>query len=457
METPTPPDAATAAKKQGRRPFTAAGRALRDAASRLGEAAANAYGRAKDKGRTYWRKQLVHWGGVTILIAAGIWVGHLLEQHHVWLRERYRVTQGLQDFARWISGKEARDKHTTVVLIGDEEFWGPELAGRNPVNREYLARLVQSLNRFEPRVIALDFYLSSPQPDGALVMFPNYEQETRQLLEAVAAVGSHRPVVLLRSVGFKEGYYVHESDAYDEKTFAGKKVSGGHVFFENDYRLIPLSLVLRDGTQVYSFSEAIVGAYEMSGTTLNFDEGEDESLTYGEYLRPDKINKYSATQVMSAEPGSKEFAEIADKVGGKVVIVGGSWHQRAFGRGPAVDRHSTPVGDIPGVYMHANYVEALLDTRYYRPLPEKVLIALEVLLGLATAVIIAREFWWVWRVAIVVALIVLVIFAAVVSLQILGSFFDFFIPVVTVIGHALYEQVKEWRSAAIECGRKHPA
>jgi CHASE2 domain-containing sensor protein len=457
MEPSTPPDQAQAAKKRRKNPFAVVVRSLWGAASRLIGAVTSAYKRAKGRGRGYWRKQLVHWGGVAILIAAGIWVGRLMEHHHIWLRERYSVTQGLHDFARWISGKEARDKHSTVVLIGDEEFWGPELAGRNPVSREYLSRLVQSLGRFEPRVIALDFYLSSPRPDGSVVIFPNYETETRKLFEAVGEVGSHRPVILLRSVGFRDGYYVYESDTYNENTFAGKKVSSGHVYFENDYRLIPMSLVLRDGTQVNSFSEAIVGAYDMSGMALDFDEGDDESLTYGEYLRPDKINKYSATQVMHAEPSSKEFTEIADKVGGKVVIVGGSWHQRAFGRGPMVDQHSTPVGEIPGVYMHANYVEALLDTRYYRPLPEKVLIALEVLLGLATAIIIAREFWWVWRVAVVVALIVLVMLSAVVSLQILGSFFDFFIPVITVIGHALYEQVKEWRSAAIKSARKHPA
>jgi CHASE2 domain-containing sensor protein len=398
---------------------------------------------------------MFHWGGVAFLIALGIHLGGVLEHHRVWLRERYRVTQGMHDLARWISGKKAYDKHTTVVLIGDEEFWGPELARRSPLNRGYLARLIRSLNGFSPRVIALDVYLLSPRPDGSVVDYPAYAVETLKLFEAVREVGSQRSVILLRSIGFRDGYYVYESDVYNEETFSGTKVSVGHYYFEQDYRMIPLSVVLRDGTQVYSFSGAIVRAYDMSGTALDFDKGDDESLTYGEYLAPDQINKYSATQVLSARPGSKEFKEIADKLAGKIVIIGGSWHQRAFGRGPRIDQRSTPVGDIPGVFMHANYVEALLDTRYHQPLSKKLLVVLEVILGLVTAVVVAKEFWWVWKILLVAGLILVLMLFAIVSLQILGSFFDFFIPVVMVIGHAVYEQVKDWRKAALNCARNH--
>lgn len=455
MDPLTPPDTHQPTKKPRKNPFKAAGQALRAAGSSVRGAVAAAYGRMKSKGRDYWRKQLLHWGGVTALIVLGIYLGGRLEHHQVWLRERYCVTQGMHDLARWLSGKKAYDKHTTVVLIEDEEFWGPELARRNPLNREYLARLLRSLNGFGPRVIALDVYLSSPRPDGSIIDYTVYADETRKLFEAVKEVGSQRSIILLRSIGFRDGYYVYESDVYNETTFSGTKVGVGHVYFEHDYRLIPLSVVLRDGTQIDSFSEAIARAYDMSGTALDFDEGDDESLTYGEYLGPDKINKYSATQVLSAQPGSREFTEIADKVAGKIIIIGGSWHQRARGRGIKVDQHSTPVGDIPGVFMHANYVEALLDTRYYHPVPKKLLLVLEVLLGLATAVLIAKEFWWVWKILLVAGLILVLMLLAIVSLQILGSFFDFFIPVVMVIGHAVYEQVKDWRKAALRCARNH--
>lgn len=455
MEPPNPPEPSQTVKKRRRNPFKAANQTLRAVARAARTKVVASFSRAKNKGRDYWRKQLFHWGGLTLLIVLGIYLGGLLERHQIWLRERYRVTQGMHDLARRISGKTAYDKQTTVVLIGDHEFWGPELAHRSPLDRSYLARLLKSLDRFAPRVIALDVYLSSPKPDGTVVMFPNYEAETCELFGAIWEVGSQRSVILLRSIGFRDGYYVYESDVYDEQTFAGTKVKVGHVYFEPDYRLIPLSVVLKDGTQIDSFSEAIARAHDMSGTLLDFDEGNDESLTYGEYLAPDKINKYSATQVLNAQPGSKEFTEIAGKVSGKIVIIGGSWHQRSFGRGSRIDEHSTPVGDIPGVFVHANYVEALLDSRYYQPVRKKLLIALEVLLGLITAVFIEKKFWWVWTILGVAGLILILMILAIISLQVLGAFFDFFIPMIMVIGHAVYEKVNDWRKTAANCDRHH--
>ena len=62
----------------------------------------------------------------------------------------------MQEAAQGVSGKYPYDKNTVVVLIGDKEFWGTELARRSPLNREYLARLVVALDKLDPKVIALD-------------------------------------------------------------------------------------------------------------------------------------------------------------------------------------------------------------------------------------------------------------------------------------------------------------
>ncbi|MGH9957400.1 MAG: hypothetical protein ACREBC_09755, partial [Pyrinomonadaceae bacterium] len=34
-----------------------------------------------------------------------------------------------------------------------------------------------------------------------------------------------------------------------------------------------------------------------------------------------------------------------------------------------MDRHETVVGNLPGMVLHANYIEALLDERYFKPIP----------------------------------------------------------------------------------------
>jgi len=47
-------------------------------------------------------------------------------------------------------------RHATVILIGDKEYWGPVLAGRSPLRRDYLAQLIDRLDQADASLIALD-------------------------------------------------------------------------------------------------------------------------------------------------------------------------------------------------------------------------------------------------------------------------------------------------------------
>ena len=53
---------------------------------------------------------------------------------------------------------------------------------------------------------------------------------------------------------------------------------------------------------------------------------------------------------------------------GRIIIIGGKWHGDT-GHGAPVDTYSTPVGQLAGMYVHANYIEALLDDRYQSEVP----------------------------------------------------------------------------------------
>jgi len=72
--------------------------------------------------------------------------------------------------------------------------------------------------------------------------------------------------------------------------------------------------------------------------------------------------------------GDKPF--LKDKLAHKIVIVGGAWSQIVFGNRSKVDEWLTPVGLLPGVYIHANHVQAILCDRVYPRFPS-VLVALE--------------------------------------------------------------------------------
>jgi CHASE2 domain-containing sensor protein len=56
---------------------------------------------------------------------------------------------------------------------------------------------------------------------------------------------------------------------------------------------------------------------------------------------------------------------------GRVVIFGETGHR--------LDTHTSVVGPVSGVFMQANFVEALLDDRYFKAVP-----ALDYLFGIAT-------------------------------------------------------------------------
>jgi hypothetical protein len=49
-----------------------------------------------------------------------------------------------------------------------------------------------------------------------------------------------------------------------------------------------------------------------------------------------------------------------DLLGGRIVLIGDDTRE---------DRHLTPVGDLAGVYVQANYIESLLDDRYFKTGP----------------------------------------------------------------------------------------
>lgn len=59
-------------------------------------------------------------------------------------------------------------------------------------------------------------------------------------------------------------------------------------------------------------------------------------------------------------------SEIMEKLKHRIVIIGGNRHKE-YKRGDWVDDHKSPVGNMRGLYFHANYVEALLDDRVRVP------------------------------------------------------------------------------------------
>src|SRR5882762_7143258 len=127
-----------------------------------------------------WLKN--YWVRVVIIAIIGIVLGEKVDDTELWINYRYHVYQFLQS----LSPRKPHPQRTVVVLVGDNEYWaGKDLQARVPIKRDYLARLVDKASSANAAVIALDFDLRSPSPEGNPLEYPAYQKETDALLLAI--------------------------------------------------------------------------------------------------------------------------------------------------------------------------------------------------------------------------------------------------------------------------------
>jgi CHASE2 domain-containing sensor protein len=158
---------------------------------------------------------------------------------------------------------------------------------------------------------------------------------------------------------------------------------------------------------------------------------------------PEDSKLFSASAVLHGDADT-----LRKNLGARIVIVGGAWSSTAYATGTRVDSHPSPAGSMPGVFLHANYVEAILNDRTYRPLSEEVVMALEIALVLGVALILALNLGTLRKFALVSVVCVGFVFVSYFFLQNLGMFFDVFVPVAVLTGHLVVEKVLHWRKHA---------
>jgi CHASE2 domain-containing sensor protein len=387
-------------------------------------------------------KGLFYWITVVLLIAFGVWAGEKLEARHFAMEKRYELYQFM---THRIPNKPYAER-TRMVLISDEEFWRGEMANRLPLDRNYLARLLHKLKDADPAVIAFDLNFQSPMPDGTLNVNPKYATETQNFLNKVKEVSHGQkgiPIVLPKTVRFRDGYYFTESDVFDGFDFGDSKVSFGHILLPFDYRKVPLALMMKNGDSIDSFAEAIVRIDNSQALTAISGEGK---LPFGYYLYESQFPRVFARQVLNSDD------TVFPTLNKKIVIVGGVWSPNSYGRGEQVDTRFTPAGPLPGAVMHANFVESLLHRLTYEPSHHRAVIVFDIILALTVAIVFAftpgepRQ-WLILKPLLVVFILVLLFAVSYLLWRNLGLFYDSFIPGTLVLGHGAYEQIREWSSA----------
>lgn len=376
-------------------------------------------------------KGLRHWIISLLLIIIVLFIGHILNKQNFWINLRY---QTYQYFLRDIAREQPHPNRTTLVLINDEDYYNGPFEGRKPLKRDYLAKLIKKLDTANPEVIALDIKLNSRGKDESY-----YENETKELIDAIKFVSQNRTVVLARSIvptdpAYK--FYKPLPAVYENNDFNKKRVLEGFITLPNDIRRVPVAWHMNDGTKLDSFASAIAGAVDEK-CLKKAKANEHDGLPFGKFINPDDFTTYSAGEVLVAT----DIEELKAIFGFKIVIIGGSWSSDGFGRGPKNDGHFSPVGVIDGAYIHANYVESLLSSGTTPPMRESWSLVIDFLFAVVLTIGLSLLNRLLGKLIFAVLLSVIMIIFSYITWQNFGLYFDFLIPVFLLIGHVLIEKI----------------
>jgi CHASE2 domain-containing sensor protein len=381
----------------------------------------------------------------------------------------------------------------SIVLIEDDEYWKGDELGHKPVRRDYIAKIVNELASKKARVIALDFALRLPDP-CSMAIPEDRRDETYTLIQAiVAAAADHHNVVLAAPIDQREpheakacddtqGRYRRDSDIYqayglcklsrkdqssgnrDAREYDSeemekntgykiqissdtrKNITCGYIELPFEPLALPLPLPVADGAELDSFAIAVARA-DKPETVTQLLERIGTNERYANYISAKKFKDYNAelsAQALFAadEEMDKKTKRALDQLGGKTVIVGAHWSTFALRRGPTIDMHPTPAGPMVGAEIHANYVEAILNSsRVKRPTPNWALRATEVFFSLVAAVAFALIPSLRGKMVGIFSLFVLLLFVQWSALHGFGVFFDAFVPLLGLSLHSLYDRL----------------
>lgn len=378
-------------------------------------------------------KRLRYWLFAAAFIVGGIAASSYLDKYYLLLGLRYTAYQMIQHTNPW---EAKHSQRVVLVVIGDKEFWKEGLDHRVPVKRDYLASLVKILDAADPEVLAVDYTLRSPVADGSLVETPTYAKETNKLITAIEKTKNSEIILpaTVNEYSYEEGTrsYLLDSNVFGNHRFLNPRVKWGYLNLSRDIRRIPLAVRIRGGgSPVPSFSQQIAATLDPeSQVMLHFPE-----TIYGTFMPVTGFVSIAAGQVL-ADPAGAWRARVKHKA----VIIGSFAHEDAYDRGPYMDSFQTPLGDVPGVVVHANYVEALFRGNVSPLSPDWANEAAEILLSLSVSILVARKMGAIKKLLYFLIFLGSAFLLSYFLLRNLAVFFDPVLPVLAVALHSLCER-----------------
>src|ERR1043165_228262 len=346
-------------------------------------------------------KGIRYWITAAVILLAAFYASPALYDAFNLTEKRSYYFQRLLDWGP----RPAEPKFVKLVLIDDDEYWSGMPAGRAPINRDYLAQLVDKLVEANAHVIALDFDVRLPDPKSMQIP-PEYKDETCRLIASIKkAVEKQKKLVLATPIAFANGY-IRQPDIYQANGLCASpaapdhaacgirfepseksNVSCGHISLPpHDQLTIPLQLSMLDGGKLDAFALALARAKQPELVDRLLKRMGERA--YANFIPEQEFRKFnswlSARDLLRASDVTNQ-----QTLQGSAVIIGANWHSYAAGRGPRADLQETPVGRIVGALLLANFAEAILDRRVFSAPSKYFIDGVEILFGVLAVVILA--------------------------------------------------------------------
>jgi CHASE2 domain-containing sensor protein/class 3 adenylate cyclase len=283
--------------------------------------------------------------------------------------------------------------YTAVVEIDPDRDPGSigllDLCGQ----RKLITALVTRIAAARPGAIVIDKYF------GEKTCLDNINEN---LIAAMTEVNARVPVVIGRRVAPDDDYLLPSS-------LSGLGLREAIVNIDPDTRKLPLKWRVfpskadkdHDTRQVLRETLALTAAQAYEKGQLEAEHSRLAKLLnpvkhpYISFLDLDQFKPYSllagfvlcGRQVKQGEDATACVAPSSDLgvMSGKIVVIGEITDQ---------DMKSTVVGKIPGVFLQANFIEALLDDRYYEGYPLlNYVLGFLFLAGLEAILVVFRRSW----------------------------------------------------------------
>ena len=397
------------------------------------------------------RKGWWHWARFALLLAAGSYLGHELRDDKRFTDIRFAIYQYQTRAQR---RGPVYPQHTVLVLLNDEDFWGPRFESREPLKRDELAILLDKLNQAGADTVALDLDFFSPIPNKPDYEYPGFLAEDQLLKAAIKRMcDAGRHVVLATDAEPVAGYdagtgpEVEKASIYTRWLPELPCVLTGYTDSPDDLRKIAGVKVLQDGRSLDSFSLAMVkvGDPTVYASMVN---SQDKGFRFGEFLTPEDFSPRNGRQFVFNGEAVRNMDPnlLRQAVAEREVLLGVHWHSYAEGIGHYVDMHDTPGGREPGTMVLANYVEAMRnETWTFTAISDRTVGILEWAMACCLALVEALEIHTAWKWTAFVLCFLLSVGLSFLLLQNLGLFLDFFIPIVIIVVHTVVEHLLEMR------------